>query len=158
MNDHICSPRLVEIQKIGISEFSKIEQQENGDIMYSANGLNGITYVLVHCEHNPPHVEIRYTTKVWRTQSVPIPIEQEIVVDFVLEGILNGHGDVVYQVKSLSGIMYLFVKCRHNPPHPDIQPTNLTRGRKPTTTRQNQNTTKIIESITFPKLEIIDVI
>lgn len=134
---HRCHPLLTDIQEIGISEFIKLEIDENGDKIFLAKGLNKISYILVYCKHNPPHIRTKHTMKPWRDTGEEVQIEQKIGIDYFFEGHKNLNGDQVYIVIGLNGVMYRYIKCAHFPPHPDTQPTILTERRDPTTTRQN---------------------
>ena len=48
---------------------------------------------------------------------------QEIGIDDWFEGKLDENGDKVLIAHGLNGILYRFVQCFHNPPHPDTRPT-----------------------------------
>ena len=59
--NHNCIITTYKVQEIGITGWFEAEIDENGDKVLIANGLNGILYRLVECDHNPPHPDTRPT-------------------------------------------------------------------------------------------------
>ena len=60
-DNHDCFIATWKVQEIGITQWFKGQQDENGDQVLIAHGLNGILYRFVECAHNPPHPETRPT-------------------------------------------------------------------------------------------------
>lgn len=60
-DSHDCTIATWKVQEIGITQWFKGQQDENGDKVLIAHGLNGILYRLVECSHNPPHPDTRPT-------------------------------------------------------------------------------------------------
>ena len=58
---HTCSPTLTKTQEIGIDYIFEGKNNNNGDKIYMAKGLNGIMYRLVQCPHNPTHTNTHPT-------------------------------------------------------------------------------------------------
>lgn len=61
LSTHECIITTYKVQEIGITTWWEAEIDENGDQVLIAQGLNGILYRLVECNHNPPHPDTRPT-------------------------------------------------------------------------------------------------
>lgn len=51
----------------------------------------------------------------------------ELGVSFWYEGKLDKNGDKVIIAKGMDGLIYRWIHCTHNPPHPNLYPTSFDR-------------------------------
>ena len=52
---HVCTPTIIERKDILIDYCIEVKNNENGDRVFLAKGLDGILYRLIKCVHNPVH-------------------------------------------------------------------------------------------------------